>query len=99
MPRIVKCGLIQASNSKSPEEPLEVVKQAMIDKHVALIGQAAEQGVQMLCLQELFYGPYFCAEQNPRWYGMVERVPEGPTISGWRRGCYFQSSIIVNSNK
>jgi beta-ureidopropionase len=79
MSRIVKCGLIQASNPKSPEEPLEVVKQAMIDKHLVLIGQAAEQGVQMLCLQELFYGPYFCAEQNPRWYGMVERVPDGPT--------------------
>lgn len=79
MPRIVKCGLIQASNEKSPEEPLEVVKQAMVDKHVKMIAQAADQGVQMICLQELFYGPYFCAEQDPRWYGLVERVPEGPT--------------------
>src|SRR5437868_14571174 len=79
MSRIVKCGLIQASNVKSPEEPLEVIKQAMIDKHVAMIAQAADQGVQMMCLQELFYGPYFCAEQNPRWYDLVERIPEGPT--------------------
>jgi N-carbamoylputrescine amidase len=79
MPRIVKSGLIQAANAKSPEEPLAVVKQAMIEKHIALIEQAAAQGVQALCLQELFYGPYFCAEQDPRWYGMVERVPDGPT--------------------
>ena len=40
------------------------VKQAMIDKHVAYIRQAAEAGAQIVCLQEIFYGPYFCAEQT-----------------------------------
>ncbi|HED24399.1 MAG TPA: acyltransferase, partial [Firmicutes bacterium] len=30
-------------------------------------------------LQELFYGPYFCAEQNSKWYAATEKVPEGPT--------------------
>ena len=35
--------------------------------------------MQLLGLQELFYGPYFCAEQDPRWYGLTERVPDGPT--------------------
>jgi beta-ureidopropionase len=44
-----------------------------------LIEQAAKQKVQVLCLQELFYGPYFCAEQNQKWYEMTERVPDGPT--------------------
>ncbi|MFN8003545.1 MAG: nitrilase-related carbon-nitrogen hydrolase [Acidobacteriota bacterium] len=58
---------------------MEKIKQAMIDKHVAMIGDAAKQGVQIICLQELFYGPYFCAEQNPHWYGLVERIPDGPT--------------------
>jgi beta-ureidopropionase len=33
----------------------------------------------VVCLQELFYGPYFCAEQNRKWYEMTERVPDGPT--------------------
>jgi len=36
--------------------------------------------VQILCLQEIFTGPYFCAEQNPKWYQLAERVPDGPTI-------------------
>jgi N-carbamoylputrescine amidase len=31
-------------------------------------------------LQEIFYGPYFCAEQNKRWYDATEPVPSGPTI-------------------
>ncbi|MQF70167.1 acyltransferase, partial [SAR202 cluster bacterium AD-804-J14_MRT_500m] len=35
----------------------------------------------VLCLQELFYSAYFPAEENARWYKMVEKVPEGPTTS------------------
>jgi N-carbamoylputrescine amidase len=31
-------------------------------------------------MQEIFTGPYFCAEQNPRWYEAVERIPDGPTV-------------------
>jgi N-carbamoylputrescine amidase len=58
---------------------LEKIKKEMVDKHVAMIDDAATMGVQIICLQELFYGPYFPAEQNPHWYDLVERIPEGPT--------------------
>jgi beta-ureidopropionase len=34
-----------------------------------------------VCLQELFYGPYFCAEQQVRWYDFTEPVPGGATIA------------------
>ena len=44
MPRIVRGGLIQATLCEPATSPVEKIKQAMIDKHVALIGQAAEQG-------------------------------------------------------
>ncbi len=77
MTRIVKGGLIQASLNTPTTESNEVIKRNMIDKHVKLIDQAAEQGVQVMCLQELFYGPYFCAEQNTRWYDLTEPVPDG----------------------
>jgi beta-ureidopropionase len=80
MPRIVRCSLIQAANAASPVLPLNQVKQAMIDKHVAYIGQAAQAGAQIICLQEIFYGPYFCAEQETRWYDSTEEVPGGPTM-------------------
>ena len=79
MSRIVRCGLIQASNALGGNRPLAEIKKAMIDKHLKLIEQAAKKKVRVLCLQELFYGPYFCAEQNIRWYEMTERVPGGPT--------------------
>jgi beta-ureidopropionase len=81
MPRLVRGGLIQASNVLSPDKAsLADVREAMIAKHLRLIEEAAAKGVQVLCLQELFYGPYFAAEQDPRWYHFTERVPEGPTI-------------------
>src|SRR5664279_3535830 len=79
MSRTVRCGLIQASNALSNHRSLPDVKKAMIDKHLKLIDQAAKKKVQVLCLQELFYGPYFCAEQDIRWYDLTERVPDGPT--------------------
>ncbi|MCS5670064.1 MAG: acyltransferase [Dehalococcoidia bacterium] len=80
MPRIVRAGLIQASVGADAPQALDRLKQFMIDKHVSLIEQAAAEGVQVLCLQELFYGPYFCAEQDARWYSMAEHVPDGPTV-------------------
>jgi N-carbamoylputrescine amidase len=51
----------------------------MVDKHVAMLEKAAGQGAQVACLQELFYGPYFCAEQQTKWYDLTERIPDGPT--------------------
>ena len=79
MPRVVRCGLIQAQNVKGPESGLEAIKKAMVEKHVKLIETAAKEKVRILCLQELFYGPYFCAEQETKWYHLTERIPEGPT--------------------
>ena len=81
MPRIVRGGLIQAKNVLGPEHGLPAIKKAMIDKHVALIAEAATKKVQVLCLQELFYGPYFCAEQETRWYDLTEQIPDGPTVT------------------
>src|SRR6186713_1531086 len=79
MARIVKGGLIQVRADISLEGSTDDVKKRMIDKHLPLVEEAGRKGVQVLCLQELFYGPYFCAEQETRWYELTEKVPEGPT--------------------
>src|SRR5215212_9930056 len=79
MPRTVRGALIQATLCEPATSPVEKIKRAMIDKHVAMIAKAADQGAQVVCLQELFYGPYFCAEQQTKWYDLVERIPDGPT--------------------
>lgn len=82
MPRIVRCGAIQARCEWSPERyTIGEIKKKMIAKHERMIAEAARKKVQILCLQELFYGPYFCAEQHIRWYELTEPVPGGPTIA------------------
>ena len=56
-------------------------KESMIKNAVDALREAAGQGAQVACLQELFYGPYFCQVQDPQWYGWTEQVPGGPTTS------------------
>lgn len=80
MARITRAALIQASNDAPPEASIADTKKMMIDKHVELIQHAADKGAKVTCLQEIFYGPYFCAEQDTRWYEIAEHIPDGPTI-------------------
>lgn len=75
----VKIGLIQAKNEVHGDEPAAVHKEKAIAKHIGLVREAAARGAQIICLQEIFYGPYFCAEQNIKWYESAEEVPNGPT--------------------
>jgi N-carbamoylputrescine amidase len=55
----------------------EIVK-AMTEKHIPYIEEAGKQGVQILCLQEIFTTPYFCPSQDAKWYSTAEAIP-GPT--------------------
>ncbi|NUU77018.1 nitrilase-related carbon-nitrogen hydrolase [Paenibacillus xylanilyticus] len=75
----VSIGLIQASHAVEGSAPVENHKEAAIEKHISLVREAAARGAQIIGLQEVFYGPYFCTEQNPKWYASAELVPEGPT--------------------
>ena len=95
MARIVKCGLIQATHAGPTDAPIEDIKRANIDKHLGFIEQAAQQGVQILCMQEVFTTPYFCAEQNPHWYGLVERIPDGPTTKLMQEIAKQHQMVIV----
>ena len=80
MSRNVRCGLIQVSNAISTDESCERIRDAMIEKHIPYIEDAAKKGVKILCFQEVFNGPYFCPSQDPKWYGLAEECPGGPTI-------------------
>jgi len=80
MARIVKCGLIQTRCELSGEESVEKLKEHMMEKNLKLVDDAGQKQVKILCLQEIFYGPYFPAEQEIKWYSATEKIPEGPTI-------------------
>ena len=95
MSQIVKCGLIQAKNAAPTDAPIEEIKRLNIEKHVAMIEDAAKQGVQILCMQEVFTTPYFCAEQKVRWYEAVEKIPDGPTTKLMQEIAKKHSMVIV----
>jgi beta-ureidopropionase len=80
MSRIVKTGIIQLANCIDTSESCENIRKAMIEAHMPYIEQAGKQGVQILCFQEIFTGPYFCPSQDVKWYGMTEEIPNGPTV-------------------
>lgn len=96
MARVVRCGLIQAACEYSPDKySLAKIKQHMLVKHDRLLKQAGRQGVQMLSFQELFYGPYFCAEQDNRWHPLAEAVPDGPTIRWAQKWAKKNRQVLV----
>jgi len=92
--RTVRIGLIQAKSVLPGDAPVEKHKEAMIEKHVRLIAEAAQKGAQVTCLQELFYGPYFCCEQNPKWYRAAEPVP-GPTTQIMQETAKKHGMVLV----
>ncbi len=71
MANIVKAALLQTDWTGD--------KESMIVKHEDAAREAAAQGAQVICFQELFYGPYFCQVQDPQYYEYTEHIPDGPT--------------------
>src|SRR6266513_476282 len=95
MARTVKCGLIQARHAGPTDVGIDEIKRANIEKHLGMIEDAAKQGVQILCMQEVFTTPYFCAEQQVRWYDAVEKIPDGPTTKLMQETAKKHKMVIV----
>ena len=60
------------------DRTVKEIQDAALEKHIPFIEDAGQEGVQILCLQEIFNGPYFCPSQDGRWYDAAEPIP-GPT--------------------
>jgi N-carbamoylputrescine amidase len=83
---MVRAALIQAEAN--------LPKQEAIDKHVAMVAEAAGQGAQVVGLQEIFHGPYFCAEQDPKWYATAE-PEDGPTVTRMRELAREHQVVLI----
>jgi len=95
MSRIVKGGLIQTSLACDTSESLDTIREAQTERTLKYIDQAGAEGVQVLCMQEIFTGPYFCAEQTTRWYDSTEKIPDGPTTKLMQEYAKKYSMVIV----
>ncbi|MCY4644189.1 MAG: hypothetical protein OXB88_06180 [Bacteriovoracales bacterium] len=91
----VKCGIIQLANRVETSRPCEEHRMGMIEAHLPYIQKAHEQGVKILCFQEIFTGPYFCPSQDTKWYGLAEAIPEGPTTVKMQELAKKYSMVMV----
>jgi N-carbamoylputrescine amidase len=51
------------------------------DKAEKLVRDAAKQGAQLILLQELFDGDYFCIEQHTRFFKNAHEIESHPTVA------------------
>jgi beta-ureidopropionase len=86
MNRVVRAALIQAHANMPKSDAL--------DKHVAMIEVAAGEGAEVVCLQEIFFGPYFCAQQEPKWFETAE-PDDGPTVQAMRELARKHELVLV----
>ena len=72
MNRTVRAALVQSAWTGD--------KESMVEKNIDYAREAAAQGAQVLCFQEIFSSSYFCNVQDPKYYDEAEEIPSGPTM-------------------
>lgn len=55
-------------------------KESMLQKHEGFARNAAAEGAQAICFQELFYGPYFGITEERKYYALAEPI-DGPIVT------------------
>jgi N-carbamoylputrescine amidase len=81
-------GLVQMRCEADPE--------ANMEKAVAGIRKAAAGGAQIVCLQELFRGPYFCQREDAANFDRAEPVP-GPSTERLGRVARETGAVVIAS--
>jgi N-carbamoylputrescine amidase len=85
---VVKVGLVQTHADEDAASNLK--------RTLALIDKAAKKGAQVVCTQELFMGPYFCQEEDQRFFDLAEPIP-GPTTKALQAKAKQHGIVIVGS--
>jgi N-carbamoylputrescine amidase len=71
-------------------------KAANLAKAEAAIADAAKQGAQVVCLPELFLGPYFCQKEDAALFDMAEPIP-GPSSERLGAAAKANNVVVVGS--
>lgn len=86
MKRKCTIGLVQAACSRNQAENLEYA--------IGQISEAAQQGAQIICLQELFNGPYFCTVEDEKHFDLAEPIP-GPTTEQLQKTAQEHQVVLI----
>jgi N-carbamoylputrescine amidase len=85
---ILKVGLVQQKCTDDPE--------ANLDKCIMGIRDAANQGAQLVLLQELHNSLYFCQTEDTSKFDLAEPIP-GPTTDRLARVAQETGTVVISS--
>ncbi|HXR98456.1 MAG TPA: carbon-nitrogen hydrolase [Terriglobales bacterium] len=88
MPRKIKIALLQAKVTADPA--------ANLASTLAQIEQAAKEGAQLVCTQELFRSRYFCQREDHANFALAESIP-GPTTDALCAAARKSGVVLVAS--
>lgn len=86
--RIVRIGLTQMACVDDPA--------ANLQNQVRLVEQAAKQGAQIICTQEIFRSLYFCQSEDHRFFQLAESIP-GPSTDALGKIAKQYKVVIIAS--
>jgi len=87
MTNIVRSAMVQAAWTGD--------KESMVQLHEQYVTEAAADGVQVMCFQELFYGPYFCQVQDAAFYDYAEAIPDGPITKRFQELAAKHNMVLI----
>ncbi len=87
-PNTVRIGLIQTACSPKPAENLE--------KTLAAVDDAAKNGAQIICTQELFRSQYFCQAEDHEYFKLAETIP-GPSTAAFQKLARDRKVAVIAS--
>jgi N-carbamoylputrescine amidase len=87
-PKTVTLGLLQHACVADPK--------ANLKKNLSLVEQAAKQGAQVICTQEMVTSQYFCQSEDHRFFDLAERIP-GPSTTAYQKLAKKHGVVIIAS--
>ena len=71
-------------------------KEPNVEKALTRIAEAAAAGAQIVCLQEIFAGLYFCQTEDHRMFAQAEPIP-GPTSEALAAAAKQHGVVVIGS--
>ena len=87
-PSHVRLGLVQTACVADPVKNLR--------RTLALVAQAARNGAQIICTQELFRSPYFCQSEDHANFKLAEPIP-GPSTVAFQKLARQHQVVVIAS--
>ena len=84
----IKLALLQSRSFPTKAESMA--------EHEQLIAEAAQNGANIICTQELCFTPYFCNDQDPAKFDLAEPVP-GPVTERFARLAEQYGVVLILS--